>query len=288
MRIERIPYLVWLLIGALAGWGIAEMRINMLEAPSSGANMGQERMERELWKKPLEGNPWIRDLVVYPPRDKAVDGREVYVVTAMLLQVDPKDKRKAEYTDVHANLAVPYSSRRIPLQMEQPTVRDFLAAAAKDHPDIHYKYAWWWETNWTYILWGGGAFLLIGVVGPLVLNLAAFGSLGRPPEEGINLRKVRSTTQDKPQRPAEPAGMTAEDEANMAALEASAREFLTEGQPQEPSGAAGGPAPVRELRAGHLEASPTVPSTDGEVGKEYTGEYYPVAHTKKKSNEDAS
>jgi hypothetical protein len=62
------------------------------------------------------------------------------------------------------------------------TVLDYLARMGRER-GVRYTYAWWLHPRWQLAVWMAGSFLLIGLVWPTFVNVMAFGTLRRPPEE---------------------------------------------------------------------------------------------------------
>jgi hypothetical protein len=77
--------------------------------------------------------------------------------------------------------------------MTNPTVLDYLAIADKAR-GVSYRHEW--GNSYPVATWTAASVLLVGVVGPTVINLLAFGRLFRPREpKGIDLRHVCASTQ---------------------------------------------------------------------------------------------
>ncbi len=62
------------------------------------------------------------------------------------------------------------------------TVVDYLERMSREK-GVSYRYAWWNHPHWQRAIWTAGSFVLVGLVWPTVVNVLAFGTLRRPPEE---------------------------------------------------------------------------------------------------------
>lgn len=95
-------------------------------------------------------------------------------------------------------------------QLPRPTAVDYLAAL-KSAAGVEYQNQWWnTYPMWT---WTVGSLLVIGLAWPTVVNLVAYGSMFRPPEEkGTDLSKVNAAATPVPAARPE---VTAEDLARL-------------------------------------------------------------------------
>jgi hypothetical protein len=170
------------------------------------------------------------------------------------------------------------------------SVNDFLDAASKLWRPIPYRYVWWQSPQYAMRIWMGGSFVVIGVIWPLLLRMMLLGGLGRPQTEEYDLSRFKGGKEPQKQAKAK-TGITAEDLAQMAAMEASLRASLgpmadamgTPGTAAAPADAKAGPLPVKELVGGDVPKE--VPKTEEEKAREYRGEFYPVAKPVEKPKE---
>jgi hypothetical protein len=163
------------------------------------------------------------------------------------------------------------------------TILDFLDYVKKQHPEPNAQLAWkdltWKTPQLTIAMWGGGTFVVVGLIFPVIANLIAYGSPFAPKrEKGIDLRKVKSTA--KAPMPVSKE-MSQEDRDQLAALEAQLEQNVAGMTVSAPAGDTGQHEQVqagslRTLSAGPLDV-PKVPVQEEEE-KEYRGQFYPVAH----------
>ena len=62
------------------------------------------------------------------------------------------------------------------------TVLDYLDRISREK-GVTYTYAWWRHPRWQTAIWMAGSFLVIGLAWPTLVNVLAFGTLRRPPED---------------------------------------------------------------------------------------------------------
>jgi hypothetical protein len=222
------------------------------------------------------------DLVVYPPVQTGAH-TTAYVANFLILSETARGSGEWAYRPASVVAETPFVfGREVPGVTAAPdeTILAFLERIQADHPNVKYRYAWEREPWAVYTIWTGGSVLVMGLVWPSLISLAAGRGLGlkpyRPDEPAYDLERFAGG--DEPAKPAAKE-MTEEDAQQLAAAEAALRKGLG------PAGAAAAPATdgstdqaIKKLEGKPLEPL-AIPGQDEEP-KEYKGEYYPVAKPK--------
>jgi hypothetical protein len=171
--------------------------------------------------------------------------------------------------------------REVPGVTAEPdeTILAFLERIKADYPNVEYHYAWQREPWAVYTIWTGGSVLVMGLIWPSLISLAAGRGLGlkpyRPDEPAYDLDRFAGG--DEPAKPAA-TGMTEQDAQQLAAAEEALRKGLgAAGSAAAPAASGEADATIKKLDGGPLEPLAT-PGQD--EPKEYKGEYYPVAKPK--------
>ncbi len=237
----------------------------------------------------------VKNLVVHPPFDEtAIDWVTGVAVLQYNAPENPRDpasplKRWQEVEPFRFSTHVLYDrfgERNLAMGKppEGSTNRDYLQRLANEYPErgIHFRYAWWDAPRMQLYLWLAGGLLVFGLILPTIIHLIA----PVPKDEsGVDLRKIRSS---KPTPHPVPAGLSAADEDQLAAVEAELERKLAAAMDDDDAPVARdapkAPVAIRKLDAGPLEASKTAPTASDEP-REFGGEYYPtVAHAPKSKN----
>jgi hypothetical protein len=147
------------------------------------AEVKQVMFERESLSKSREsGQAILQNVRVEPPvRDYQNNLRQI--VTGKRLRFNPKDQK--EYlVPFYYYASIPYVPRvpvpDAPALAENATVVDYLKAAEKENPLLHFRYAWELQSNWFAAMWVIGGLVVIGGVWPTVLSVLLGAGLGRP------------------------------------------------------------------------------------------------------------
>lgn len=281
MELQNLKRWHWVLIGALVGLGLGfgyTRWDSSAAAPTIGIRTFQEHLLRQ--ERRVEGDPFlIRNLKLNPP--EVIDGKVQWLLT-----FDYLDLRRRSYTKTQTTASEPFrveiiNNTEFSRNEELPNIRAYLDAvkAANDHLD--YQYLWWREPTWAYILWTGGAVVLIGGVWPTLLNLLVGAGFGRPPREPKDEYDLSRFGKGRP----DPVVQAAKPEIDPEALDEVTRAYEANlGDLADQDAAAdaasaqeAGPAPVRPLTAAPAD-DPLPPIThQEEEEKEFVGEFYPVA-----------
>jgi|GEM_PF-1200429 len=156
----------------------------------------------------------------------------------------------------------------------QKNVRDWLDAEGANYSWVKYQFAWW--KLYSYQIWMGGAFAVIGVLWPFTLRMLTGAGLGGAKVEQKHYDMSRFGTGPEIAGRKEPKEMSDADKQQLtsltAKLEASAKEGLGE-RGTMPMQAA--PGQIRDLKAVALDPSATAQKPEDD--KEFKGEFYPVA-----------
>lgn len=237
----------------------------------------------------------VRDLTVHPPFDESgvdwVTGVAVLQYNARENPADPNSpmKRWEQTQPFRFSKTVSFAPQRgrggviIPLEMgdpaQYPDNRTYLTRFAEKFPDagVTFRYAWWDAPELRIGAWMVVGFVVFGLILPMIVRLIVPAP---EREKSAGLGKVRSA---KPQ-PVAPKGPSAEDEAQLEALEAQLEKNLEGAFPagvESDDEQDDAPAPIRTLNAGPVEAPQQAPTP--QEAREYAGEFYPtVAHAPKK------
>jgi hypothetical protein len=169
---------------------------------------------------------------------------------------------------------------------DHKTVLDWLGDAEKDYPWVHHKFAWWKVPQNCNLLWIGSSFAIIGVFWPITLTLLTTAGLGRPQaKDDYDISRFGSTTRKKKATAPKPRAEMSEEEfkqltALNETLAASVKEGLDPAAASPSAGAAAAPSgsqiPERKFTAAPVAALAPIVEQPKE-GKEFTGEFYPVA-----------
>lgn len=297
MGIENSKRWHWIVVALVVGPALAFM--NGQAEPGAGLrSMSGAEFEREVALKEVPGdNPNLKNVVVHPAQIGAYD-KPVFVVTMDRAVFDKKEKGW-RYQPYALQAEVPYVSsdgagrRGGPAAASSAsspdrTILDALKDLSAKTPTIKYKYAWWEEPKWSYGLWSAGSLAAIGGIWPTVLALMLGAGLGpKPKEPEYDLDRFKSSEGETESAAANPAPKTMSDDdrqrlhTQLEKLEqnigsaAVMTDVPAPSQAQGAAGAAGGPAPIRQLNGGPVEMQAPLDKEDED--KEYKGEFYPVA-----------
>ena len=271
MHVQDLKRWHWILIAVAVGVALSYAWTSV--EPSVPRHIGQETFERQLVAPPIEGHPWLANLVVHPP----VEG--VMVVTGEQLSLRTNEK-VADYRPFAFNAITPYqpvppaSRRNRPPPAVDPneTVLTYLAKTAAKHDHVRYRFAWERRSGVVYAIWTGGAVLLIGGIWPTLLSLLVGAGYGLSAEEDDDYDLDRfGKGSEASAAPAIDVGLSA---AHLAEVEAELQRNL-EGFGSGSGGAVPNAPPpdVRKLEGGPVESAPLA----HEDSNEYKGEFYPVA-----------
>lgn len=309
MRAEDLSRVHWLLIALAVGAGVAWLHSNWSQSDVTQTT-GQQEFEAAVLSSPEPDKvtkaefPYVRGLTIYPPRQADFVAHTIQgdirprksVVRFELLTRVPQQQEKWQYRECTFLADAPY----VPMLRRadaQPglTLPAYLDKLAKDRPWIAYRYAWWQETRWVYILWMGGSVVAIAGIWPFVLNgliAAGYGYRTDPSEKKESMFKGLFAGQNKAQvteddavgsrSAGSPTAMTEGDLAHIAKMEEGLKDFMSEGQAAAPAEGPG-EGPVKPLVITPLE--PIKNEAKPDEAKAYGGEFYPtVAHGKKKQD----
>lgn len=310
MQIEDFKRWHWVLIGLAAGliFAFAWQDHDVVgDKNYELAEVKQNNFEREALSKTREQPGSVRAVLqevrVEPPvRDYQNNVRQI--VTGKRILFNTKDQ-KWYPVRFYYYASVPYVPHLIPplaaKDGKEPTVMDFLAAAQKTNPLLHYRYAWEMESNWSFVLWAIGGVVVVGGIWPTVLNVLLGAGLGRPPKtaaETENEEYLKRFGRGKSKKPKPVLAVKGPTDADLkqldsmnAALEselAGAGMSLTPAAPavSEEAGDHAAPQTVVPLNAAPAQPAPHE-RQHGETEEEFRarfsgGVFYPVSRGKKK------
>ena len=173
---------------------------------------------------------------------------------------------------------------------KQKTVRDWLDDAGKNYSWVRYQFAWWKVPRYCTMLWMGSTFAVVGVIWPMTLSVLTGAGLGRRTvdKNEYDLTRIGSEKRKAKAKPklAETAEEAAAQHQRLVAMNEALTASVSEGidrasnkpkvgqEADHPATAAGPNRPFVPQAA-----DPNVPVPVGnEEDKEFTGEFYPVAH----------
>lgn len=279
-------------------WGLSATQTN-----------AQSQLESLLVRQPEKAtdgtlSPYARDIVVYPscPAGFQVQrgGVAVFprksVVTYKILVPVP-EKKGWTYKPAISLVDDPYRPGGRPSANPDFTIADYFNEISTGRDWITYSYAWWTEPEWSYTLWIGGSFLLLGVIWPTVQNRLIAAGYGRAPEPsatGASLfsilfsRKPKSPSRSGGDTKAKPRSMamSAEELERIDKMEEDLAGFIKGGDKAVGGEASQAAAPeIKKLSSGAVgpQKAPDVPKEE----QNYGGEFYPtVAHGRKKGEQE--
>jgi hypothetical protein len=238
-----------------------------------------QRFVKELGTVTKQGQPILRNLVVYPPYEPPTgDSTDVVArqpVRGERLQATRNGRRVYMPFVLFAPVPFKFDAKAAP-PGPRYSVRDLLEQRklARSGADTSYAYAWWATTPMIVALWGGGSFALIGGAWPVVLSLLVGAGFGRhdAKEPAYDLDRFGNG-----EPAAAAAGPVRDMDAEMARLheleqqlEASLADGAGAATPEAES-----PAPVLPVP---LLGTSGDPEPDGAERREhhYRGQFYPV------------
>jgi hypothetical protein len=214
-------------------------------------------------------------------KDAGIENYEKMEKPQLLGSIRAKPKYK--YAITHFSADIPFKVGNIQPKSDTYTIRDYLAETRTAFPDIDFKYAWWAAPRATYLLWTGGAVLLIGGVWPSLVGLIIGAGLGGPKREkkgeGYDLSRFgKSSAPSKSAAPMKP-GVSEADAQQLRDLQEKLEQNVSgmamTGGPAAYEGAPATATTVKQLSGSPDPIKPGAP-TDSDEPKEYKGEYYPV------------
>ncbi|HLL89216.1 MAG TPA: hypothetical protein VK324_07925, partial [Tepidisphaeraceae bacterium] len=222
----------WIVVGLLAGLAFGGIRHWAGSDSQTYDNVNRTLNSQAQFEQGLTNTvtlaggaerPVITDVVVYPqiPGD-GFQPVVFYEATLTRQPFDPAQPDGPRKGVLYRNLfeaPVPYQP-----QLNAPagagpgfTVRDYLAHVKASGANITYRYAWWWEPRWNFLLCAAAGVVLIGGIWPSVVNLLIGAGLG--PKPSPKLMDLSRYGKGK-QTPTANAATTAGDKAKFDELEA--------------------------------------------------------------------
>lgn len=305
MRPENLKRVHWIIISIILGAGLAWLY--GLWGLSATQTNPQSQLEQLLVQQPAkkadDGTlcPYARDIIIYPsqPAGFAVQRNGVSVIprkSVVTYNILVAVAEGSKYKPAVSLVDEPYRPGGMPSDDPDLTFQDYLNELSVGRDWITYRYAWWTEPDWSYTLWIGGSFLLLGVIWPTVQNKLIEAGYGRAPEPstGESLFSILFSRKAKPSRSsddgvkakARPTGLSDEELERINKMEADLAGFVKSGSKTTAGEADEAAAPaIKNLSSGPLaeQAAPEAPKEE----QDYGGEFYPtVAHGRKKSDKD--
>ena len=290
MELQNLKRWHWVMIGALVGLGLAfgyTRWDSSATAPTIGIRTFQEDLLRQ--ERRAEGDPFIiRNLKLNPP--EVIDGKVQWVMTFDYLDFRRRSVARTQTTASEPFRVEIVNNTEFSSNQELPNIRVYLDSVKATNDTFNYRYVWWREPTWAYILWIGGAVVLIGGIWPTLLNLLVGAGLGRPPREPKDEYDLSRFGKGRPDPVVESAISEVDPEALdevTRAYESNLGELADEAAPAESTpGEDAGLTPVRPLTASPAD-DPLPPTTaQEEEEKEFAGEFYPVARPVHHKNDD--
>jgi hypothetical protein len=236
----------------------------------------------------IEDGDTVKSLAAkFYPKDPAVGERAI-------IAANPHLREAKAGPDVDAAFAklkfvwIPWDPK------DQHTVSDFLVATnqflktrdANNAIPVSFQYRWWESSKYGFQMWMVGTFLIVGVIWPTLLAVMIKGGLGKMTPAEYDLGRFKGGPEPDEPKPV-PVTTTADDMKRLhdleESLEASLKAGATVAPAAEAATAVAAPPEIKKLTGGDpaKEAAPPVP----EEKKDYEGEFYPVAHPHKKTDE---
>ncbi len=257
----------WVLAGGLVGllMGYAWCVVPPARDPVMRYPMSVKEFAEQIRASEHSHEATIRNVVVYPP------SRERQELTGEV-------RRGSGWVPFVVYVELPFraANSTVPVDLHQ-----YLESVKTNGTPILAGYLWW-HLPWVGPVAGMVAgMLLIGGIWPVVLNLLVGAGLGgkKAPEGEYDLERFKGEPEEKPGA----VPPTADDLRRLQELDQALEAKLLKDAtaPARRLSRASRAAEVRKLDAGPLEDS--LPAAEQEP-KEYTGEYYPVAHPKKQED----
>jgi len=296
MGIEDFKRWHWVAIGIVLGTILTLLHLYSIDGErltpqdTSGLKIGRSAFEviQDLrTPRTDKGYSLINELTIYPVQEIVVRGatQRTQYLTGVFFERQPSGQYKAK--PFHVTTDVPFKPPgvRTPPPNEHYTFGDFVEQLKKDNPalGIKYSYAWWTLPPAVAAIWGGGTVLLVGGVWPFVVSLMIGAGFGRPKkaeaEYDLDRFGKSGADDDKLGRPTTKAVSQEEHDKLQKLQETLERNLAASGVTEtSPADAATAqPAPLRKLDGGPLEVTVGAGQAE-EEGKEFKGEFYPVAH----------
>jgi len=289
MGVEDLKRWHWVVIGLVGGLLMAWVRVEMADSAEGARpekSISAARFQHALELSPAYDAatkryvPHVFDVVVSP----FANDSQHYRVTGTYLK--PLDTTPGFYQPMQfvfiadtPFLLVEEQQRLTPVEDADRTVLSYLEKEAKWHPWVKYRYAWWNEKRWVYVLWTAGSVVVVGGIVPVLVRLMIGAGLARPPrrEEEYDLSRFGNGGSRTKAAEAKLSAteMSEEELADLKHREESLSGFL---QPKREGDEQVATAEVKPL---HREAESAAAGARPEEGKDYGGEFYPtVAHGK--------
>jgi hypothetical protein len=286
MQIEDFKRWHWILISLVIG-SLMAFCWNLTPPDEKADGRGTSAFEfvgNLTRQKTGNGYAWIRQTLIYPPEERLdpTTGKIGYANYVTCSMLTPLPDGKYRYMIKHFTADIPFKIGNQPAKSETYSIKDYLAEMKSTFPsEVEYRYAWWAAPKMQYILWMGGAVLLIGGLWPSLVSLMIGAGLGGHKEKKDDYDLSRFGKSREPAKSAMPVkpAVTDADMQKLRDLE-DQLESNVAGMQMTGGVAASGVtsaanAPVKVLSGGS-EPAKTVAPTEPEEPREYTGEYYPV------------
>jgi len=286
--------LISLIVGALLGYAqlydLTGKRITPDEWYSDRRTIGLAVLMGKLnAPKTEQGYAMIADLTIYP----AIEGK-VCVAGNELLPANGK-QGIGIYRPFQQVTEIPFRLIDGP-PPPSPTysILDYVKDLQKNRPDVAYRFAWWAVPPFTWSIWIGGSFLVIGILFPTFLSVlmgAGYMPVPKPREKPLRKSLYNSGGNE------EMEGLVKAKKGPISAAEQNQLDELTtrleqnlgsatiaSGQVGTATDTGATAAAIRKLEAQPLdEQRPLIEAPKEDL--EWGGEFYPVAHAKHKEEE---
>jgi hypothetical protein len=303
MGLEDLRRWQWAGIGLIAGLTFGAVQI--WTGPNLDSNVVRRlnspvEFERGLVQQPNTAGK-INDIVVHPVNSDGqvwMTFRQLRYTSQRMDPKDPKSPLKALNDSVRFNITerddkgqfVPYKPVAVRPDHAIPdlTIRKYVAEMQKEHPDaqIKYRYAWEEVPRNTMMVSTIGGLILIGGIWPSIVGLITGAGIWGPrrKKEDYDLSRFGSGKEPAKQPAAEPSA------ADMSRLEEMEKELVANLDGFGAKTPTGAPAPAEETPA--VRKLTTAPldnkaaAVDPDEPKEYKGDFYPVARTGGKKEDE--
>jgi hypothetical protein len=264
--IAKVRRWQWALIGLAVGYAYGEVR--RLAGPVDLAGLGPSFNDQRTFERALaartDGLPHFTALTVYPATaDRHVVAGRFYNATPRKVEKGNETLWVTGWEDRCFVAPVPYrplagdgAGRELP-----GGVREYL----KTIPGVTWRYAWWADERWARVAYPAAGLAAVGGVWPTVVNLLAFGRLGRPREETVpKLPAAATRSRVRPEPAADVDALVAAASPEPGPGPVPTRASATSPAPRplqgaavEPVGAVAPPTPAHEFGAARDDFYPT-------------------------------
>ena len=290
MQLDQLKRWQWALIGIIVGLMIAYVRTGVEPDNSVSMSLSVREFSQEVGVDDLPGNRQrIEDIVLHPPSDPAESAyRKAVQIVTFKRAVFDEQRKGWVYKPAAIKVELPFKAPGRDGGDYGGSFENYMKAVQGENKAVTYQFAWWEIPKYQYAIWTAGCLVIIGGAWPTIVNVLVGAGLGpQKKEEDYDLERFGKGKQEKAKAPSGRRGMTAAEQSQLARMTENLESDLA------PSGAprtggvmavAATEQPVRKLDGKALEV---VVTQKEEEDKEYKGEFYPVAKSGQKKEDNS-